>query len=132
MKLNKNIKIALIGALIWIVIFAIGVFALHTPEGAKRFDAQLTQAVFFIAQTLFALTALLHLLGSVRQGWTRAGATIGAIWFFVFCALDFAVLMPLFNIPVGVFLTEYMPSYFTLPILGAGMGAAFTKAHQQN
>ena len=37
MKLNKNIKIALLGALIWIGVFIVGSF-LYTAESKTRFD----------------------------------------------------------------------------------------------
>jgi hypothetical protein len=129
MRLNKNIKITLIGAIVWLGTFVVRAF-LFTPEGNPSFNVLLTQNIFFITQTLFAMLALLYYMKGLQHNFIREGVVIGIIWFVVSCLLDFAILMPLFNIKFDAWLLEIMPSYFALPILSIG-GGAMAKAHRR-
>ncbi len=124
MKFNKNIKIALFGAIIWTIIFIIGSF-LYTAKGLPILSPVLTQLIFVFVMLLLSAAAALYLLNTRKGQFIREGAVIGLIWIVMHCALDYFVLLPLRGITADIWLQAVALSYLTLPVLTMAMGAAF-------
>ncbi len=129
-KLNKNIKIALLGALIWIGVFTVGAF-LFTPEGKPRLELLLTQNIFYLSTALLAMGFLFFYFKDVKSHFLREGIVIGIIWIIVNTALDWLILLPLFDITYSDWLKNIMPALFVLPILSIGTALIIQRQKQE-
>ena len=117
------------GFLTWLVPFLTAT-PLVSPDGVPRIDIFLFKKIMLLVGTATGTYLLVRLLGREQSDAFSAGVKVGFAWLVINLGLDAVILLPI----SGMGAREYMQSigltYFTIPMIAAGMGLAIQRSHE--
>jgi len=117
--MNKYLKIALFGFLVWLIPFAVSFFIFPLKISAPALFESIMPVVISICAALFSILYLKKL----EAGFLKEGIMLGVIWFAISLALD--LLMFMWG-PMKMTFANYMMdiglTYLIIPTITIGFG----------
>ena len=123
-----SLKHALLyGFLVWLVPFAAAI-PFYSRDGELTVDIFLFKTIMIIVGSLIGAHLLVRYFRRVEKNQIREGIYVGALWLLMNWALDFATLVPMNDMAVGVYFSEIGLRYLTMPIFAFAIGAVLQKS----
>lgn len=118
--MNKYLKIALYGFLIWLIPFVVSILIFPFHQSNRP----LFESIMPVAVTLCVVVFAILYFKTVSADFVREGVVIGAAWLIISLAID----LPLFLLesPMKMSLPDYIAdiglTYLIMPTITVGMG----------
>ena len=119
--MNKYLKIAIFGFLVWLVPFAVSflVFPLKTSM------RPLFESIMPLILTIVVVTLTYYYMKNLDVNYVREGILIGIVWYVINIAIDLVMFLPASPMHMGF--ADYMMdiglTYVMIPVITLGMGS---------
>lgn len=119
-RMNKNIKLILVGFLVWLVPFLVSVviFPLKTS------NSSLFEAIMPVVIVLTVVTFSYLYLKDIKGNFVKEGIVTGLVWFIISIVVDLLLFLP--PSPMQMSFTGYIMdiglTYLIIPIITVGLG----------
>ena len=116
--MNKTLQIFVWGIILWLILFVIG-FAIWPLHESQQL---LFKTIMIVSGSLVGMIMLSYYFKRIEDNFVSEGIKVGVIWLAVNILLDLAVLVGLFQSPIGEYFTGTGLRYLNIPIMCIGIG----------
>ncbi|MBU0527298.1 hypothetical protein KKE92_02365 [Candidatus Micrarchaeota archaeon] len=120
--MNKYLKIALFGFLLWLVPFLTG-FLFVDMEGNFTVDEIFFKSIMIIVGSFTSVVLAINYFKDVKKDYVKEGTVVGVIWLIINLGIDlFFVSSGFFQMTVVEYFTDIGIRYLAIPIYTIGIG----------
>ena len=121
--MNKYLKIAFFGFLVWLIPFVASLF-FYTSGGKLIIDIFLFKAIMIVIGSVSGAVLLVHYFKKVHAAYFKEGIIVGILWFGINILLDLVILVPMSGMPIWDYFTRIGISYIVIPVMCVTVGTA--------
>lgn len=118
--MNKYLKIALFGFLVWLVPFAVSFLVFPLKDSMRP----LFESIMPLILTIVVVTICYYYMKNIDADFVKEGILIGIIWYIINIAIDLVMFLPASPMHMGF--ADYMMdiglTYVMIPVITMGMG----------
>jgi hypothetical protein len=122
-KMNKYLKIAFFGFLVWLIPFLASLF-FYTTQGKLTIDIFLFKAIMIVVGSISGAVFLIYYFKKIHTNYFKEGIIVGVLWFGINIILDLLVLVSIFGMPILDYFTRIGVGYFVIPVMCITVGMA--------
>ncbi|MFH1684940.1 MAG: hypothetical protein ABH983_01415 [Candidatus Micrarchaeota archaeon] len=120
--MNRYLKIALFGFLLWLVPFLTG-FLFVDMEGNFTVDEIFFKSIMIIVGSFTSVVLAINYFKDVKKDYVKEGTVVGVIWLIINLGIDlFFVFGGFFPMTVEKYFTDIGIRYLAMPIYTIGIG----------
>ncbi len=118
--MNKNLKLALFGFLVWLVPFLVSVIIFPL----KTTNTPLFEAIMPVALALVVVIFSYLYLKDIKENFAREGIVTGVVWFIISIIIDLILFLPPSPMQMGLpdYFMDIGLTYLMIPIITVGLG----------
>ncbi len=125
--MNKNLKIAIFGLLLWLIPFFTG-FAFVDPSGNFLIDQIFFKTIMILEGGLIGVILAIKYFACIEDNYLKEGMIIGVAWFAISLILDLVfVAAGFFQMSYAKYFTDIGLRYLFIPMYMFGIGYILEK-----
>ena len=128
--MNKYLKIAFFGFLVWLIPFLASLF-FYTSGGKLIIDIFLFKAIMIVIGSISGAVLLIYYFKKVRTGHFKEGIIVGLLWFGINILLDLVILIPMSGMSVADYFTRIGIGYIVIPVMCITVGTALANGSKE-
>jgi len=129
--MNKYLKIAFFGFLVWLIPFVASLF-FYTSGGKLIIDIFLFKAIMIVVGSVSGAVLLVYYFKKVHMDYFKEGIILGVVWFGINILLDLMVLVSIFGMPIADYFTRIGIGYFVIPVMCITVGTALSNVGKED
>lgn len=123
--MNKYLKIAFFGFLVWLIPFVASLL-FYTAEGKIIIDIFLFKAIMIVIGSISGAVLLILYFKKIRTDYFKEGIIVGLLWFGINILLDLLVLVMIFRMPATDYFTRIGVGYIVIMVMCITVGTALS------
>ncbi len=119
--MNRYLKMALFGFLVWLIPFIASLF-FYTADGKLIIDVFLFKSIMIVVGSISGAVLLIYYFKKVHTNYFKEGIIVGLLWFSINILLDLLVLVPMSGMSIADYFAQIGLRYIMIPVMCITVG----------